>query len=371
MRVLFVQRQPCIRALKCAAGLRAAIPDLTIGFAAQGRTLTEFYGSGDELFDEWFRMEDPARELAPAIARFQPDVIHSHNLPDSLTVAARDIVGDRVPIVHDVHDMQSLRSTPYEDGFPDPHDPAEMERRAITESDAVVTVSDEVLHQIAARYGTPARTMILPNAPLARDIPTLPPLGRGPGARPRVIYQGSLSNNESHYDLRGIFTQVAGSGAALTIRPSRPHPEYAELAARIGARYHAPVSPAQLMEVLPRYDWGWAGFNASLNRAHIDTALPNKAFEYLAAGLPIVALRHAALERFVNGEGVGVVIDDPADAGRAMREADWGALRRRVHEVRMDYTAENNALRLADLYRTLIDGRAPAHDHATGAIATS
>ncbi len=241
------------------------------------------------------------------------------------------------------------------------NDPAEMERRAITESDAVVTVSDEVLAQIEARYGMPANTMILPNAPLARDIPvTLPALDRGPGARPRVVYQGSLSDNGSHYDLREIFAAVARSGVDLTIRPSRPHHEYAELASSIGAHYHDPVAPHELMAVLPRYDWGWAGFNASINRAHIDTALPNKAFEYLAAGLPIIALRHKALERFVEGEGVGVVIDDPADAARAIADADWRALRARVREVRMDFTAERNAQRLAGLYNRVLSSRRDA-----------
>ncbi len=30
------------------------------------------------------------------------------------------------------------------------------------------------------------------------------------------------------------------------------------------------------MGTLPQYDLGWAGFNATLNGAHLDTVLPNK-----------------------------------------------------------------------------------------------
>jgi hypothetical protein len=56
MRVLFLHQQPCMRALKYAVGLRAVRPDLQLGFAYRGRTLTEFYGSGDELFDRWWRL---------------------------------------------------------------------------------------------------------------------------------------------------------------------------------------------------------------------------------------------------------------------------------------------------------------------------
>ena len=46
--------------------------------------------SGDDLFDGWWRLpaDDPADGLAAAIAEFRPTLVHSHNLPDSLTVLA-------------------------------------------------------------------------------------------------------------------------------------------------------------------------------------------------------------------------------------------------------------------------------------------
>ena len=121
MRVLFLHQQPCVRALKYAVGLRAARPELELGFAYRGRTLTEFYGSGDELFDRWWRLGgDLGGDLERVIADWKPDLVHSHNLPDLLTVLALD--ASDVPVIHDVHDMHTLRSTPYEDGFPDPGD---------------------------------------------------------------------------------------------------------------------------------------------------------------------------------------------------------------------------------------------------------
>ena len=51
MRVLFLQQQPCVRAMKYAVGLRRARS--TLGFAYRGRTLSELYGAGDELFEGW------------------------------------------------------------------------------------------------------------------------------------------------------------------------------------------------------------------------------------------------------------------------------------------------------------------------------
>jgi hypothetical protein len=45
------------------------------------------------------------------------------NLPDRLTVVALEAMGGAVPVVRDVHDLQSLCRTPYEDGFAEPADP--------------------------------------------------------------------------------------------------------------------------------------------------------------------------------------------------------------------------------------------------------
>ena len=57
MRVLFLQQQPCVRALKYAVGLAGCVE---LGFAYRGRTLSELYGAGDELFEAWYPLgEDP------------------------------------------------------------------------------------------------------------------------------------------------------------------------------------------------------------------------------------------------------------------------------------------------------------------------
>jgi hypothetical protein len=84
MRVLFLQRQPCVRALKYAVGLVEQAPEMALGFAYRGRTLTELYGGGDELFEGWWPLgDDPAAALPEIVDEFAPDVIHSHNLRTS------------------------------------------------------------------------------------------------------------------------------------------------------------------------------------------------------------------------------------------------------------------------------------------------
>ena len=85
-------------------------------------------------------------------------------------------------------------------------------------------------------------------------------------------------------------------------------------------------------------------------------ALPNKLFEYIAAGVPVVTSALPELERVVRGRGIGWTVDpaDPADVRRGLTEAlgarGDAALRARV---------------AAAARRAALAGRAPA---AAGAL---
>jgi glycosyltransferase involved in cell wall biosynthesis len=353
MRILFLQQQPCVRALKYAVALRSAFPSLRLAFAYQGRTLSAWYGSGDELFERWWNLgSEPIRGLRAAEEEFRPDVIHSHNLPDSLTAIALELFAGRVPVVHDVHDLQSLRRTPYEHGFPEPREPLALEQVTIEECSALVAVSEELLEEIHARYRVTAPTLAFANYALRRDLPlTLPPAERRNGHPPRFVYEGTLSTNGGHYDLREIFRAILGQGLTLDVYPSRTVPAYGALAAELpGLRVHPTLPPPQLLAALPAYDFGWAGFNSALNGAHLDTCLPNKVYEYVGCGLPVLTLGHRALSRLVGDEGLGLSLPTLDDLVAQLSSLDLVELRRRIAAARLELTVESNIHRLAELY---------------------
>jgi glycosyltransferase involved in cell wall biosynthesis len=363
MRVLFLQRQPCIRARKLAAGLRSAVPDIELGFAYGGRSLTDWYGGGDESFDHLWNIGADGAGLGAVVAEYEPDVIHSHNLPDVLTVQANELVAGRIPVVHDVHDLQSLRRTAYEDGFSEPADPLELERRALEESAAVVTVSVELMDVLRHRYRLPERTLVFPNYALGSDLPRRLAFADHSVVNPHLVYQGTISANGGHYDLRRIFEALVGEGVAVDVYPNRVVGEFRELADRLsGLTLHEPSPPAEMLRELPRYDFGWAGFNAELNKPHLDTALPNKIFEYLACGLPVLAFPHRAICRLLTDEGLGIVVAHPREIAAEVLRCDFTELRRRVAAFRSRLTIEANIHRLVELYRTLTaTGVEPAH----------
>jgi glycosyltransferase involved in cell wall biosynthesis len=356
MRILFLQQQPCIRALKYAVALRSASPRIRLGFAYQGKTLSEWYGSGDELFERWWDLgSEPITGLRAAGEEFRPDLIHSHNLPDSLTVIALELFAGRVPVVHDVHDLQSLRRTPYEHGFPEPCEPLALEQLAIEQCSALVAVSGELLEAIRARYRVTAPTLAFANYALQRDLPqVLPPTARPNGHPPRLVYQGTLSTNGGHYDLEAIFRTLVGEGLSLDVYPSRSVPAYAELAAGLtGLRVHATLPPQRLLAALPEYDFGWAGFNSALNGAHLDTCLPNKVYEYLGCGLPVLTLGHRALSQLIGENGLGLSLATFDDLVGQLSAVGLVELRRRIAAARLELTVEANIGRLAELYEAV------------------
>ena len=114
------------------------------------------------------------------------------------------------------------------------------------------------------------------------------------------------------------------------------------------------------MRALPAYDVGWAAFNPLRNAAHLDTALPNKAYEYLASGLPIAAGPHGALRRLVREHGVGVAIDHAGELEARLEEEGLARLRERVRERRRLFTVEGHIGSLVELYAEVAAAAVPA-----------
>jgi len=65
---------------------------------------------------------------------------------------------------------------------------------------------------------------------------------------------------------------------------------------------------------MTQYDFGIVPFIVTKdNRHHLDSALPNKLFEYLAAGLPVIVRDLQCMASYVKREKVGIVFDQVQD----------------------------------------------------------
>jgi glycosyltransferase involved in cell wall biosynthesis len=111
----------------------------------------------------------------------------------------------------------------------------------------------------------------------------------------------------------------------------------------------------KLLRQLTRYDYGWAGLNATRNREHLGIALPNKVVEYVACGLPVLAFPHEAIKYFIERNRVGIVGKSVGDIARQLAELDPSELRSNLEKCSQSVIIEEKIGQLIDFYRQLVE----------------
>jgi glycogen(starch) synthase len=252
------------------------------------------------------------------------DVVHANDL-DALPAAYLLAKESGSRLVYDAHEL-------YTEFDPDPPRIASavlalVEGTLARRADATITVSEPIAHELRARLGV--EPLVVLNAPeLDEREPVEPP--EGPL---RAIYQGAFGTGRPLDDL------LAGIRAApsvrLTLRVSRSTRErlQRELPPDLVARtaVEEPLPPDRVLDGLRGHHVGLL-FDRPLTR-NAELSSPNKLYEYLMAGLAVVAPRLPGLA-FLEEEQLGVLYD--ADAPEAMGAAleRLAADRARVGELR-------------------------------------
>jgi glycosyltransferase involved in cell wall biosynthesis len=358
--VLFLRPQPAIRSLKYALAFNNVDAQIEVYHGYTAKTLTEFYGYGDEYFHKFLRL-DPRNlvaELKRLIKDLSINLVHSQNAPDFLGVAAVE-ASDETPIIHENQDVISLRRTPY---TPESDVERELadERIANEMCDARIHVSRGLLDYVRSKYGA-KKEIVFPNYVSKSLVPRSckRKLSQSDG-NIHIVYEGTLSSFlGDHYDLKDTFAGLAQHGYHVHIYDSHSNQEYARLAdTHDSIHYHGHTDPRELPFEMTQYDYGWAAFNVTRNKEHMDVALPNKLFEYLASQLPVLSFPHKAQKEFIQENEVGLVFEDLNDLDNQIKEENIvGRLKRNVSKKTLDFTMEANIGRVLNLYANLLEGK--------------
>ncbi len=280
-------------------------------------------------------LADYADTIGPALDELEPDVLHAHHptvLPVALRAARRIRAGGKPCIV--VYDArENYAGIPAEEqGNPRRHAVLlRQEERSIAGVAAVFTVSEPIAEVLQQRYHLAERPTVLLNAPpyvpglTQAAMPSLrAALGLGP-AVPLLVYSGGISRARGIEVLVDGLAHLPEAHLALVTVPF-PHPMAAVLQARAGElgvddRLHLvpPVGQGELIAFLASADVALHPLpGGSPNH---DQALPNKLFEYLHSGLPLVVSDARLMAEFVRTHGVGEVFatNDAAGLAAAVR----------------------------------------------------
>lgn len=194
----------------------------------------------------------------------------------------------------------------------------------VRQANAVITTSPGYAQRLAARYRVPEPTLI-------RNVPEWPaPAEPDEPDRRTFVYFGAVTHG------RGLETAIralahVGEAALRIVGPDswgyRAHLQAVVAEVGVGDRVtlEASVPPEQAGQAL-------AGAAAGLALIEpvclsYELTLPNKLYEYVHAGLPVLSGRSPVLAKAVRDHGVGIVVDeqDPgavADGMRALLDED-------------------------------------------------
>lgn len=230
-----------------------------------------------------------------------------------------------------------------------------IERRFISHADLVIVVSDGINRWYRDAYGLERIETVL-NCPEYAEHPKSHRFAEAlsiPRERKIVLYQGGLSGGRGVESLAAAFeARDDGRHVLVTMGEGDLAPHVRALAEKCPNIYfREPVTPQEVLEHTSSADVG-VSFIEPTNLSYY-WCLPNKLFEYLMAGLPVIVSDVPEMRRLVEDRGVGVVLTSltPATlaAALSMIEEDEG-MRARVRAVAAEYSWEQQSGRMLRAY---------------------
>jgi glycosyltransferase involved in cell wall biosynthesis len=296
------------------------------------------------------------------LRRLRPDVVHAHDAAMLLPgVIGAQLTGAR--LVYDSHELAT--SVPYRERawawFV-----AGIERLVVSRCAAVITVSDGIAERLRRRYSLPRTPTVVRNVTALRK--------RGPGglrmalgidrSTPLILHQGAPAPARGCELLLAAVKQLPGTHLAFL---GDPEPGYATalrdairdqgLQDRVTLLPSVPLE--QLLAHTAEADVGVTLLQDTCENHRL--ALPNKLFEYIAAGVPVVASALPETRGLVERYGVGWCVA-PGDASalaetleEALRRHGDPDLRKRLASAAEELSWEHEQRHLIGLYDRLLD----------------
>ena len=293
------------------------------------------------------------------------DLYHFHD-PELLPIGVLLRWTTRARVVYDAHENYA-RQMSGRDWMPRPLKRilprlvGAVERWAIRRLDAVVCATEH----IAAQFPR-ARTAVVKNYPLLKMSPAEPDPAQFDPANVTVLYTGGWTEHRGVYQLVQAMEHVATPGARLLLLGKCVSPALQERAqslpgyARVDYRGTVPFA-----EVYRHMRRAAIGLICNQPRHDYEMAQPNKLFEYMSAGLPVIASHFPRWKEVVEGNDCGLTVDPtrPQEIARAIdtllsqpdRRREMG--RNGLQAVQTTYNWQAEGRKLLQLYQELLPAR--------------
>lgn len=256
-----------------------------------------------------------------SIARQRPDIVHAHDV-NTLPLGYLAARLCRARIVYDAHEFATER-----EGYKRLRRLIGMIERYVTPRlDGMISTSDLNAKAYARRFKIPRPTVLanMPRYSAVAKAATSDGL-RGqldiPSDQPIILYQGGLQPGRGLFLLVDAMAKVDAAVCVIMGDGRLKDQLVAKREARglhRRIRFHAPVPLAELPKFTASADIGVHPLENSC--ANHRWASPNKLYEYVHAGLPVVASDLAGMREPIETHRIGLVFEaeNPADLARCL-----------------------------------------------------
>lgn len=246
--------------------------------------------------------------LCRALVKSRPDVIHSHDV-NTLIIAWIAAKIARVPLVYDAHEISTSR-----EGYKKIRKYVGwIEKRLMPKAAATITTTDMRAKFFARAYGVP-RPTVLQNRPSYYENKQSNRIREELSLEhnwPIIVYQGGIQSGRGlerlvrvAKDIKNAYFVLIGSGRLVQSLQVMVD----ELGVSEQVKFIPVVPLAELPEYTASADIGIQPIlNTCLNHYSTDS---NKLFEYVLAGLPVIATDFPEIRKIVKRYGVGELADE-------------------------------------------------------------
>ncbi|MEO8358615.1 MAG: glycosyltransferase family 4 protein [Vicinamibacteria bacterium] len=338
---------------------------------------------GRRLFD--IKDRSYAKQLAATLNTHPiPDVLHTHDR-EMLHVATELLkLQPQVSFVHDIHEVHFSYPVVVHGRSPLLHFKSWLvhrlriarEARDMRIVDRFITVNDSVEVLLRNRFRLPRKGVVVRNVPSFVPLPARrrflhEELGI-PADKKILVFIGAnvsarVLNLEQAVREVAELTDVAFVFVCADNANKRQFQAAIEQMGMKNCFFRGLVPPSDIPRYLAACD---AGIVPTWNKKNLSYwyALDNKLFDYVMAGIPVLATRQPEYLKIVESYGVGVCVDpDTPGAYRDGLETILGnptAYQVAIEKARTDLNWDNESRKLLDLYKELsIALRVPAKCH--------
>jgi hypothetical protein len=353
--ILFVQdSSPCIRTIKLATALKSK--GLKVHLAYINRTPDEVYGYGNSSFISLNKLSkynfQKIKFIIELIKKNDISLLHYHNQPDIL--GAKIINANlNIPIIYDQHDCMSFK-----------HRLSRKEKKSEKicneNANGIVYITSSYKDTMSKYYKLPKNSICFGNYFPIKNLLTkeeeLPKLSDTDN-KIHLVYLGRISENLSdHRNIIFLLKNFNKELFKIHIYPSRDknYMKYAQISNVI---IHNNLPYNKLIKEISQYNFGLTLFNNSIVRKLpiIIYALGNKTYDYLSAGLPVIAqdcLKE--VKDFILKNKFGFVLEnEPSYINLSKKE--YRNMVENIRTNRVKFTMENQIHRLIDFYNTTLE----------------